>query len=658
MPVYLEKDELKDAYHEAVKTSNEWFKPFDEYERLAENKLSKTLGKNMPRVNDGSLAASLIETPMQVFPSLMPGKFTSQSLKKAWIDELANIIWKTKIMPNANTQATFFDKEQIALYRALRYGAQPRYNFFVSNDTYTGSDWSLPYIKNVKLEPGKFSVEDCDYIFMDVYYTKLQLKKLIDQIETDNREAKKEGRKADSTWHIKRLKELSDMALTTKQMEEQNINEREKQVHASGIKVTVCFNRGIGSPFYMFSSQLSGDDNCLREWDNPDPTGDLPITMQYCYENLESPYGVGRIQLAGPTQNVLDFMTQAHVLATQVGIESPVKISGPVDQTNLNSIVFAPRARWITGNASVDVVKTESQVYSQFPTSFGMYKGQLQTLQGRTDGSVSSESGDTNFSKTQAGVKMQEARTNSQDNYLRNKADTASAKMAQKMMNVHMAQMDGAEILDIAEDDRERLEKAGYFDENPETNEPSLNEIPFLWEDVRDTFKFEYDPRPESDDEEKSRNLEVLDIISSNPNIIPAIEADGYKLNIGELMKNVIAASGITSDKILTKMSEDEMNQPLIDPGTGEPIEEPQPGMDEEMTPEATEDLPTGEEMPIEPEIAPEYPAEAEIPPELLDTMDMYEVDEPTAMAILEARAQGFDEGEIVEFLRSNGVTA
>jgi hypothetical protein len=70
--------------------------------------------------------------------------------------------------------------------------------------------------------------------------------------------------------------------MSSKEMEDQNINERDKQVSNSGIKTTVCFNRGIGAPFYMFSKHLE-DGECLREWKNPDPTGDLPITMQYCY---------------------------------------------------------------------------------------------------------------------------------------------------------------------------------------------------------------------------------------------------------------------------------------------------------------------------------------------------------------------------------------
>lgn len=572
MGIFLTQKELKDAYFEANKWTEDWQKPFNEYERLANNRLSANLSKNMPKVNDGSLAASLLETPMQVLPFMQSGKFTPTKKKDAWLGEIANIIWKTRIVPNANTQATFFDKEQMALYRALKYGAQPRYNFFVSTETYTGSDWSLPYIKNVKLEPGKYSVDDSDYVFLDVYYTKLQIKKIIDQIKQDNKVAKSAGEKSDTSWNLEALQKLADAALTAKEFEEQNINERDKAVNASGIKTTICFNRGIKAPFYMFSKHLDSDE-ILREWDNPDPTGDLPITMQYCYETLESPYGIGRVELAGPTQNVLDFMTQSHVLATQVGIQPPMKFIGNAESANLNSIIFAPNALWLPGaNNDVVPVQTATSVYSQFANNFGLYKSQLQNLQGRTDASVSATSGNPEFSKTPAGVKFQQDRTNSQDNYLRNKADTASAKMATKMMNTHLANMQGADILDIAEEDRERLEKSGYFDDKPETDIPSVNDVEILYDEIRDTFKFEFDPRPEADEAEKARWQELLDIITSNPNAIPMIEQSGYQLDLGEMVKKIIAASGADGwDKVLIKIDPEQEAMATGEQGATDP---------------------------------------------------------------------------------------
>lgn len=651
--IHLTKEELQDAYFEAERVAEDWYAPFDEYERIAGNKLSKTLGKNMPRVNDGSLAASLLETPMQVLPTMQSGKFNSMVRKEAWINEIANIIWKTKIVPNANTQASFFDKEQIALYRALKYGAQPRYNFYVSTDTYTGSDWSLPYIRNVKLEPGKFSVDDCDYVFLDIYYTKLQLKRIIEQQKKDK----------DSTWDVKALKKLADMAMTDKEMKEQNINERDKKVSSAGIKVTACFNRGVGAPFYMFSKNLGGD--CLRTWKNPDPTGDLPITMQYCYETLESPYGIGRVELAGPTQNVLDYMTQAHVLATQIGLQPPKKLSGPTDTANLNSLTFTPDALWQLGNAQIDVVQTASNVYSQFPANFGLYKSQLQTLQGRTDGSVSSESGNPQFSKTSAGVKMQEERTNSQDNYLRNKADTASSKMAEKMMNVHMAMSEGADILDIDAEDVERLVKAGKLDYDPKSPEPAPTELPIMYEELKGTFKFEYDPRPEADEDDKNRWLEIIDMYSANPTLEPAMQQDGWKFNLGEAFKKVINASGASdSEKVLVQIDpEEQMNEETPLDENGQPIapQPEQPPVDP-MQEQALQQSDEKHQMDMQAKqvdlqakqqkLRPEQPQVNPEGEEMQVTMQEYGIDENMAKAVMEARRQGFEEEEIVKYLK------
>jgi hypothetical protein len=344
-------------------------------------------------------------------------------------------------------------------------------------------------------------------------------------------------------------------------------------------------------------------------------------------------------------------MTQAHVLATQLGLQPPVKISGSTEQMNLNTIVQQPNAKWVVGQGNVDIMQTSNSVYTQFPNNFGLYKSQLQTLQGRTDGSVSASSGNPSFSRTTAGVNMQEERTNSQDNYLRNKADIASAKMAEKMMNTHMAKMQGTDILEIAEDDRERLEKAGYFDDNPDTPQPSINEIVINYDQLRDTFTFEYDARPEADNEEKNRWLELIDIATSNPNLLPAMQASGYEFNIGEAFKKVISASGADGwDKVLVKIDPEAMAgmQPEIDPMTGLPIE---PAMGE-LPPEMMGELPQEQALDTMPE-----QAEA-TDPEIVDIMDMYDVDQNIAYAVLEARQSGFDEGEILEFLRDNGVVA
>ena len=58
MSIYVQKDELNKTYTEAARVSEDWYKPFDEYERLAGNKLSKKLSTKAPRWRNGTRPTS------------------------------------------------------------------------------------------------------------------------------------------------------------------------------------------------------------------------------------------------------------------------------------------------------------------------------------------------------------------------------------------------------------------------------------------------------------------------------------------------------------------------------------------------------------------------------------------------------------------------
>lgn len=207
------------------------------------------------------------------------------------------------------------------------------------------------------------------------------------------------------------------------------------------------------------------------------------------------------------------------------------------------------------------------------------------------------------------------------------------------MMNVHMANMTGADILDIAEEDLERLTKAGYFDENPETPEPSMTELPIIYEELKDTFKFEFDPRPEADEDDKNRWVELINIATSNPNLIPAMQASGYEFNLGEAFKKVIAASGADGwDKVLVQIDPEDMAAQQ---------------MEQEMMGEMPQE---GMEQPQEAMQDPQEPQEPGQDPEVIQAiMQEYGVDEGGAMAVIAAEKQGLSPEEIVDYLNRQG---
>ena len=190
---FFDQDDLKEQYTRAKDESYQWRKNYDEYERLADNGLIEDLDETLPEVNDGSLAAALFKLPKRIVNSELTGRAKSEDRDEAWITELANIYWEEKIIPNANSQAPWTRKWKDAVRKAAIYGGQPIISLLVDNGDYTGGDIIIPYAQDVRLEAGKVSDQDSDLIFWDVFYTRKQVKDLIEQAKKETKENPTDG---------------------------------------------------------------------------------------------------------------------------------------------------------------------------------------------------------------------------------------------------------------------------------------------------------------------------------------------------------------------------------------------------------------------------------------------------------------------------------
>ena len=564
---YLPREEYVWTYLEAQKQARLFFKPFNEYERLADNDVRDDLPENMPKVNDGSLSDLLEKTVERVVGQMFSGNVniiesidpqTGQPTNpQPWLDELVNFEWSKRIVPNARTQAPFFRKIQIAAKRALTYGSCPLYSFYTSNGSYRGADFMIPYIRDVYLEVGKSSDQDSDYIFMDSYYTKLQIARLIAQ-----------GNKlaeigVDSPWDIEMLKKVYDTGLQEqKEYLSKNKAERNRPVMATRFRFTTAFQRGIQAPFDTFwtGSGNVGGASIVRSKINEDPTGDIPIHFLYAYDDLVNPYGVGQIKKSGGTQNVLDYLTQLHVLATQLGLQPPILVEGETTDTDIKSMIYAPNQFWFTGGAKVDLMETGSTTYREFPQAYGIYKGNLVNAQGQAPIDVSGESGNPTNSKVPASVKARAQQMSEFDNHHRNQIFNAFNRLAKSMINIHFANMQGEDLVRLEMDDAVKLTRAGLIPPDPENpNLPSTQQIVIDWDNLRGKFDFEIDTDSiiYKDNQEIIDQLSaVLQMIEQNPYMLEYITSSGYNLNVGEIYATILTKLGVpTMEKILEPMT-------------------------------------------------------------------------------------------------------
>ena len=616
MPSYITEDkELCDLDSQSREESKIWREDYQEYERLAENGLLEDLDPDLPETNDGSLAASLYKLPKRIFNSSKKGRAKALDADDLWITELANIVWENQIIPNANSQAPFHRKWKDAIRKAGIYGSVPLITLLVERGDYIGADFVVAQPQDVRLEPGKVSDYDSDVFFWDVYFTKQQLRQLIERAKRENKE-NENSEEAYNKWNVQELEAIlkGESGEDSRDADEDHRQEDSQNVKKKGYKFTVIMQRGVNAPFYMMYPNTK---KRVREWTNPDPTGDVPIHFLYCYQDFINPYGVGIVKLAGGTQNVLDTMRQYDVLATQIGLRPPVSIGGDLTETDLDSIVYAQDAQWMVGKAQVKREELSSQIYNQLPDRISMYKISLNQIIPTGDTSISSGAGDQDYSKTPAGVKFQQQNLSIDDEDFKDNVDMTYEAVAKSMINTEFANMQGTDILRLSDDEIQLLAKAGLeIPMNPDGT-PASNELEIIWKETRATFDFEMEAEgDQAQDEEKRLEalLKVVELRATDPTLEQSLMESGKKLNVGELFSSIIQLTS-KNDKII----ED------IDPEEQQAMEEQ--AMQEEM----------GEQPQEDPEMA-----------NIEAIMAEYGVSEHIAMAMREAEQMGADDEEIM----------
>ena len=666
---FLEQDDIKKIYNISTQEAHIWREDYPGYERLANNDLIDGLDPNLPEVNDGSLAAALFKLPKRIVSSKLTGTCKAIDRDEPWISELANLVWQNDIIPHANTQAPFTRKWKDAVRKAAMYGSVPLITLFVESEGKRHADFIVAQPQDVTLEPGKVSDYDSDVQFWEVYYTKLQLKNMIEQAKKEKKTADKDS-DSYNKWDIPALQAILD----SDNKEERSSLDTPKQVQTKnvrpqGFKFCIVVQKGVEAPFYMYHKATN---KTVREWSNPDPSGDSMIHFLYCYQDFINPYGIGIVKLAGGTQNVLDYMRQADVLATQLGLRPPIAIEGDADSADLESLVYSQDALWFTGNAKITRQELANGVYSQLPGRMQQYQASLQRLIPTGDTSISAQdSGDQSMSKTPAGVKLAAANLSIDDEDFKDNLYITYEAVAKSMINTHFANMEGEDLMKLSDDEKELLIKAGLeFPQNPDGE--TSNQLEIQWDTVRATFNFKVDPEVDKakDDADKLEGLtKVAELAAADPTFDQDLAAVNKKFNKGELYSEMIALT-TDNDKIVTDIGPEDQMNPMDPSSQMNPQAQPpspQQGQDQlvqqklqqndekhQLDMQAKQAKLQQSQQPQTPtDTGTSGPAPEEMQANVQAVMSQYNVDEQTALTALAAEHQGYPVADVINTLKS-----
>lgn len=441
---YITPDNLKKQWQDSEKSMLAVFDPLKEYERIARNRPHPGIDKAYPKVTDGTLAAIIQETPKRYIQQLPTGVVKTNIGE--WFDVFAT--WKLleDIIPHANCQADPLQKSWRAGSNSLAYGASHGYVYMDNTTDYVGANFKIPYITHVYLQKGKISTRESKVLFLESWYQEVDIDYIIDREKT----LKKEDPEYKTEWDIKELEDIKKMrqakAEDQKTPHERSDN-KNSETDTDGIRIIHAMQQGIGAKFYSFVESVKGEGvRIVRTKVNPDPRGVIPVHTLYCNIDLSNPLGRGIVEISGGMQNLVDSMTQGFQYMQNLMMAPPIVTRGDVPR---GSVKYVPNAVIKLGsnpNNSVEPLKIETSAHTNFPTNYGLMKSQILNLNSSQDTSVSGESGNPSFSKTQAGVKAQESRLGVSDNYLRKQYETWWQDICETMLNLTFAETNGARI--------------------------------------------------------------------------------------------------------------------------------------------------------------------------------------------------------------------
>lgn len=543
---FIDKNTANDAYVESKRWLRIYFDPIDEFERIARNKPSLSIPKELPKVTDGTLAAIVQEQPKRIAQQIATGAVDSKLHPE--YAAVADVVLTDKLIPMYNRQGNLLQKSWNMIGKAMTWGRATSYTFFTSTDGQFHTDFVIPYVKDVITEKGKVYTPDCNIRFLRSWYQKRDIQAII------NKEKALMAKYADykSDWDLKLLADFMEAGASAKPAEVMTPAEREKGGDTGGFEVIHAFQVGQNAEFYSFSPQFQ-DGTVFRTKRNQDPRGHIPLDDLYCNIDLSNPLGRGQVELSGGIQNLIDQQMQMYQFTSTLMQAPPAIVFGNANKATMK---MKPNAVWDGGNAAnrIEFVKVDNTQIANFPNNYGLLKSQILNLNSAQDHSISSDAGNPSQSKTQAGVQAQEQRLSISDNYLRKQYEAWYGKQAETSLNIFFSEMVTKETIDLGPQELKRLQNspASKFVKNDKLN---IN-----YKDVDDViFEFQVDPSStkEADDQDQLQKIqEILTEVGQDGLVLNYyLSQDGMKLNVGELYKQRFERLGLKNiDAILTEM--------------------------------------------------------------------------------------------------------
>jgi hypothetical protein len=461
--LFLTKDNFKKNWEASKLWMDDLRRPYDELERVKNNRPHPDIDPMYPKTTDGTTAAQVRLAPRRSIQQVPYGKAEVDGDEA--LSCLANYILQDVIIPNSTIQDTVLGKSWVGVENQLTYGHADALVFYKVEGDYFGTDFKIPYVREIFLEAGKGTFSECNYFFIRAWYQESDIQAIIEKEESLIKSAKEREEEYTPQWDIAELKKLlEESAPRQKDSKELTDAEKDRAMKAKGFELIHGFQKGRKAMFY---THAIATDAFVREYENKDPRGVMPLHRMYYENDLSNPEGRGVVELVAPLQNYLDSTLQAYQYVRALLMSPPLLKKGNYNRSQIrlepNRVIDLGTNE---GN-SLTALNISNTAITNFSQDFGLVKSQILNLFGSDDQSISSSVGNPGFSKTDAGVNARQAIIGVNDNFIRKRVEEWLGEIFETQLNLYFAITEGDREFIVDEDELEKLSKyAGneYYD--------------------------------------------------------------------------------------------------------------------------------------------------------------------------------------------------
>jgi hypothetical protein len=546
---FLTEDNFKKLWDASSSYMEDLRKPYDEFERVKNNRPHPSIDPAYPKTTDGTTASQVRLTPRRAIQQVPYG--TAKVEGDEALTCLSNFLLQDEIIPHSDTQDNVLGKTWKGVEDIETYGSTDALVFYKNDGEYFGSDWRVPYKKDIYLEAGKGTFSECNYIFVRAWYQDSDIQAIIDKEASLAKAAKERKEEYEATWDTILLQKLLDEGQKSDKDEKAKTDsEKDRNLKTKSYELVHGLQKGAGAKFFTFAL---AENKPARTWVNPDPRGVIPLHRMYFECDLSNPEGRGIVELVAPLQNYLDSCLQSQQYTKAVMYAPPLIKKGSFNRSQIQLVPNAVIDLGTDPNNSLTPLSLANSTLANFGQDYGLIKSQILNLFGGDDQSVSSTVGNPGFSKTDAGVNARQAIVGVNDNFIRKRVETWLGEIFCTQLNLYFAITQGDREFTPDEDELAKLAEyeSEYFTVQDDKVIVHFSNI----QDKQISFETEASTSKAPDTNEDKEHF--LDAMKTAAEL-----GLGQYINPQEAAKRLLVQSGVNDpEKLIVDPAEQQMGQ-------------------------------------------------------------------------------------------------